>query len=129
MAEKLTKKDNKNDNNLMAPIKLKILVSIVDRRKTDFYLSTLEGYGINMQEVIYANGTTPRNIIDLLGIQTTDKAIILSIVQEQKIKEILAAYEDKYVLTKNGKGIAFTIPIKSMIGVMVYQFLAGIERE
>ncbi len=129
MAEKLTKKDNKNDNNLMAPIKLKILVSIVDRRKTDFYLSTLEGYGINMQEVIYANGTTPRNIIDLLGIQTTDKAIILSIVQEQKIKEILAAYEDKYFLTKNGKGIAFTIPIKSMIGVMVYQFLAGIERE
>ena len=82
-----------------------------------------------MQEIIYANGTTPRNIIDLLGIQTTDKAIILSIVKENKVKEILASYEDKYFKTKNGKGIAFTIPIKSMIGVMLYQFLAGIKRD
>ena len=27
--------------------------------------------------------------------------------------------------TKNGKGIAFTIPISSVIGVMIYQFLSN----
>ena len=70
---------------------------------------------------------TPRK--DILGIKVSEKAVLLSIVREDKVKEILATYEDKYFQTKNGKGIAFTIPIKSMIGVMLYQFLAGIEKE
>ena len=111
---------------LQAPKKLKILVSIIDRKKVDFYISNLEGFGANIQEIIYASGTTPRK--DILGIKVSEKAVILSVVREDKVKEILATYEDKYFQTKNGKGIAFTIPIKSMIGVMLYQFLAGIER-
>ena len=112
---------------LQAPVKLKILVSIINREKVDFYVSNLEGFGANVQEIIYASGTTPRK--DILGIKVSEKAVLLSVVREDRIKEILAAYEDKYFQTKNGKGIAFTIPIKSMIGVMLYQFLAGIERE
>ena len=112
---------------LQAPVKLKILVTIIDRKKVDFYVSNLEGFGANVQEIIYASGTTPRK--DILGIKVSEKAVILSVVREDRIKEILATYEDKYFQTKNGKGIAFTIPIKSMIGVMLYQFLAGIGKE
>ena len=112
---------------LQAPVKLKILVTIIDRKKVDFYVSNLEGFGANIQEIIYASGTTPRK--DILGIKVSEKAVILSVVREDRIKEILATYEDKYFQTKNGKGIAFTIPIKSMIGVMLYQFLAGIGKE
>ena len=112
---------------LQAPVKLKILVTIIDRKKVDFYVSNLEGFGANVQEIIYASGTTPRK--DILGIKVSEKAVILSVVREDRIKEILATYEDKYFQTKNGKGIAFTIPVKSMIGVTLYQFLAGIEKE
>ena len=112
---------------LQAPVKLKVLVTIIDRNKVDFYVSNLEGFGVNVQEIIYGSGTTPRK--DVLGIKVSEKAILLSIVREDKVKEILAAYEDKYFKTKNGKGIAFTVPMKSMIGVMLYQFLAGIEKE
>ena len=112
---------------LQAPVKLKILVSIINREKVDFYVSNLEGFGANVQEIIYGSGTTPRK--DILGIKVSEKAVLLSVVREDRVKEILAAYEDKYFQTKNGKGIAFTIPVKSMIGVMLYQFLAGIERE
>ncbi|MBP5444826.1 MAG: hypothetical protein J6Y28_01515 [Acholeplasmatales bacterium] len=112
---------------LQAPVKLKILVTIIDRKKVDFYVSNLEGFGANVQEIIYASGTTPRK--DIFGIKVSEKAVLLSMVREDRIKEILATYEDKYFQTKNGKGIAFTIPVKSMIGVMLYQFLAGIEKE
>ena len=112
---------------LQAPVKLKILVSIINREKVDFYVSNLEGFGANVQEIIYASGTTPRK--DILGIKVSEKAVLLSVVREDRVKEILAAYEDKYFQTKNGKGIAFTVPVKSMIGVMLYQFLAGIEKE
>lgn len=110
---------------LSAPKKLKILVTIVDRSKTDFYLDVLEGYEVNMQTVIYGKGTAPSDMLHYLGLSQTNKAVIISVVKEERIKEIQIAYEDKYFKTKNGKGIAFTIPISSMIGVSIYQFLSN----
>ncbi len=133
MEEKITRKKHsknsiKNENKgLEAPKKIKILVSIVERSKVDFYLSALEGYDVNMQTVLYAKGTAPSDIQRYLGIMDTGKAVILSIVNESRIKEILVAYEDKFFKTKNGNGVAFTIPISSIIGVSVYQFLANIR--
>ena len=121
-----TARKTKPKDDLKAPIKLKILVTIVDRKKVDFYMSALETHQVNMQTVMYAKGTAPKEILNQLGL-TPEKAVIFSVVREDKIKEILIDYEDKYFKTKNGKGIAFTVPIKSLIGVLIYQFLADIE--
>lgn len=116
------------NNGLQAPKKLELLVTIVERKKVDFYVSVLEGYEVNLQTIIYAKGTAPSDMLHYLGLTDSDKAMIISAIKEERKKEILAAYEDKYFKTKNGKGIAFTIPVSSVIGVMVYQFLANIER-
>lgn len=115
----------KKAEGLTAPKKLKILVTIVERSKAEFYLDTLEGYDVNLQTVIYGKGTAPTEMLQYLGLSQLGKAVIFSVVQEDNIKRILADYEDKYFKTKNGKGIAFTIPISSVIGVMVYQFLSN----
>ena len=122
-----TKKKKAVKASLEAPVRLKILVSIIERKKVDFYLSALEGYEVNMQTVLYAHGTAPTDIQHLLGLTGTDKAVILSVVREDKVKTILNAYEDKYFKTKNGKGVAFTIPMKSLIGVQLYNFSANIK--
>ncbi len=121
------KKKKNASNNLEAPRKLKILITIINRTKTDFYLSALEGYDVNMQTVLYGRGTAPTEIAHMLGLVDDKKAVILSVVSEDKINEILARYEDKFFKTKNGRGIAFTIPISSVIGVAVYRFLANLE--
>ena len=121
------KKKKNASNNLEAPKKLKILITIINRTKTDFYLSALEGYDVNMQTVLYGRGTAPTEIAHMLGLVDDKKAVILSIVSEDRINEILARYEDKFFKTKNGRGIAFTIPISSVIGVAVYRFLANLE--
>ena len=121
------KKKKNASNSLEAPRKLKILITIINRTKTDFYLSALEGYDVNMQTVLYGRGTAPTEIAHMLGFVDDKKAVILSVVSEDKINEILARYEDKFFKTKNGRGIAFTIPISSVIGVAVYRFLANLE--
>ena len=33
--------------------------------------------------------------------------------------------EEKFVTIKNGKGIAFAVPLSSVIGVNLYQFLSN----
>ena len=123
------KKKKKEINGLKAPKKLKILVTIVERTKTDFYLSALESFGVNMQTVLYAKGTAPTEIATMLGIVDSGKALILSIVNEDIIPTIIAEYEDNYFKLRNSKGIAFTIPISSIIGVFIYNFLANNEME
>ena len=118
-------KKNPPNNGLDAPKKIKILMTIVERNKADFYLDVLEGFEVNMQTVIYGKGTAPTEILQYLGLSQQNKAVIISVVQEDKVKEILTSYEDKYFKTKNGKGIALTIPISSVIGVLIYRFLSN----
>lgn len=105
--------------------KLKLLVTVVDRTKTLFYTDLLEEFEVNMQTVIYGTGTADEALLNYLGFANSDKAVILSFVREDKIKSILETLAEKFEKVKNGKGIAFTIPLKSIIGVSIYQFLSN----
>ena len=105
--------------------KLKLLVTVVDRTKTLFYTDLLEEFEVNMQTVIYGTGTADEALLNYLGFANSDKAVILSFVREDKIKPILETLAEKFEKVKNGKGIAFTIPLKSLIGVSIYQFLSN----
>ena len=105
--------------------KLKLLVTVVDRTKTLFYTDLLEEFEVNMQTVIYGTGTADEALLNYLGFANSDKAVILSFVREDKIKPILETLSEKFEKVKNGKGIAFTIPLKSIIGVSIYQFLSN----
>lgn len=118
-------RQRKKIEDLEAPVGLKILVTIVNRKKANFFTNVLQGYDVNMQIGTYARGTAPSDMRSLLGLDSSEKAVILGIVREDKVKEILTAYEEKYFRIKDGKGIAFTISINSMIGVMLYKFLAN----
>ena len=43
----------KNPNNLDAPIKLKLLFTIVNRNKADFYMDALETFDVNFQTLVF----------------------------------------------------------------------------
>ena len=105
--------------------RLKLLVTVVDRSKAIFYLDLLEGFEINMQTVVYGSGTANGNMLSYLGLVETDKAVIFSVVREDKVKAILETLEEKFEKVKNGKGIAFTVAMNSVIGVSVYSFLSN----
>ena len=119
----------KKKEGLEAPKKIKLLVTIVQRNKADFYTSVIESFDVNYQTIIYAKGTAPSDIVKVLGLQETDKAIILSYVPEDKVSLILNSLEDKYFNKRNGKGVAFSVPMSSLIGVLVYQFLGNMKEE
>ena len=105
--------------------KLKLLVTVINRSKAIYYLDLLEQFEINMQTVIYGSGTADKELFSLLKIDENEKAIILSVVKEENIGEVLETLTEKFDKIKNGKGIAFTIPMQSIIGVSIYQFLSN----
>ena len=126
MAKKVVNKPIETKKAAGANIKkLKMLITVVDRSKALFYIDLLEQFEINMQTVIYGKGTAGTEMLSLLGLRESDKAIIISFVREDKVQEIKETLSEKFEKIKNGKGIAFVIPMKSIIGVSVYQFLSN----
>ena len=105
--------------------KLKLLVTVVNRNKTEFYMDFLSGFEVNFQTSVLAQGTAKSETLYMLGLEDSDKSVIFSVVREDRAVEAMHALEDKFHSLKNGKGIAFTIPLSSVIGVAIYQFLSN----
>ena len=104
--------------------KLKLLITVVDRTKGEFYLDVISQFEVNCQMVVSGMGTATSELVDLLGLNI-HKAVILSVVREDMVEPILETLEDKFATIKNGKGIAFAVPLSSIIGVNLYQFMSN----
>ena len=87
-----------NTINESAIKKLKLIITVVDRNKAEFYLDILSQYEVNFQMVTGGIGTAHTEIVEMLGLNN-HKAVILS--------------------------ISFALPLSSVIGVIMYQFLSN----
>ena len=103
--------------------KLKLLITIVDRRKGEFYLDVLGQFNVNFQIALGGLGTAKSELLELLGLEP-HKVVILSVVREDLVDEVMNCLEDKFRTVRNGKGICFAVPLASVIGVNLYQFLS-----
>ena len=104
--------------------KLKLLVTVVDRPKAEFYLDYISQFEVNCQMAVQGMGTANSDLIDMLGLNI-HKAVILSVVREDVVDGLMNALEDKFNTIKKGKGVAFAVPLSSVIGVNLYQFLSN----
>lgn len=104
--------------------KLKLLFTVVDRPKAEFYMDVLSQFEINCQMLVGGKGTATSEFVDLLGLNI-HKAVIVSVVREDRVDEVMKCLEDKFATIKNGRGIAFAVPFSSVIGVNNYQFLSN----
>ena len=110
---------------MTAPKKLMLLFTIVNRSKAEFYADVLQKFEINMQLVLAASGTADNRIQSLLGLTDLEKSVIISVIRRDKCRAALAELEEKFKAVKGGKGIAYTVPMTSTIGVAIYQFLSN----
>ncbi len=112
-----------NTINESAIKKLKLLFTVVDRPKGEFYLDVISQFDVNCQMVMGGMGTANSELVELLGLNI-HKAVILSVIREDMADAVLNCLEDKFATIRNGKGIAFAVPLSSVIGVNLYQFLS-----
>ena len=98
-----------NTVNESAIKKLKLLFTIVDRPKGEFYLDVISQFQVNCQLAMPGLGTAGSELTSLLGLEP------------HKIRSGLA---EKFHTIRGGKGVAFAVPFSSVIGVNLYQFLS-----
>ncbi len=110
---------------MTAPDQLQLLFTVVNRNKADFYVDILQNFEVNVQMLLSASGTADSNIKSLLGLSDSEKTVIISVIRRDKSKAALAVLDEKFKSVKGGKGIAYTVPMSSTIGVAIYQFLSN----
>ena len=113
-----------NTVNESAIKKLKLVFTVVDRPKAEFYLDVISQFDVNCQMVVGGVGTANTELVDMLGLNI-DKAVIMSVVREDMTDTVMKCLEEKFSTIRNGKGIAFAVPLSSVIGVNIYRFFSN----
>lgn len=114
-----------NGVNAVTSNRLKMLVTVVSRNKGEYYADLIQSFDVNLQVVALANGTADAKTLRYLGLTDSEKCVIFSIVQEEKLSDALNALEEKFNTVKGGKGIAYTIPLTSVVGKLIFGFLSN----
>ena len=113
-----------NTVNESAIKKLKLLFTVVDRQKGEFYLDVISQFDVNCQLILPGMGTAASELLDMLGLEP-HKAVILSVLREDMVDPVMKDLEKKFATIRGGKGVAFAVPLSSVIGVNMYRFLSN----
>lgn len=90
---------------------IRLLVTIVNRGRLQKISELYENEHVHLHYICLGHGTATSEILDMLGLGSTDKAVIFSFEPYFQVKRVMNALLDKLELKKPGNGIAFTIPI------------------
>ena len=111
----------------IAPMKLELLMAIVHNEKAAYYSSLIQQHQANLQFSVPAKGTT-HLVLSYLGFTEQPKTLLISIVRSDEAPKLIELLEETFQKGKTYKGIAYTISLTSVIGTLVYGFLANDKR-
>ena len=103
--------------------KLYLMVTVVDRKVGKKYQSL---YRENEHHVMFSSlgfGTAASDILNYLGLEATEKAVIFSVQEEERWLYIKKQLQKKLRIDAPGGGIAFIVPLSSIGGKKSLQFL------
>jgi len=102
---------------------LYLMTTIVDRKVVKRYLELYRENDLHVMFLSLGFGTAANEVLDYLGLDSTEKAVAISVIEEKSWVEIKKQLEKKLKIDAPGGGIAFTIPLSSIGGKKALQFL------
>lgn len=104
---------------------LKLLITIVNRSAGKAVIDALLQEGLNFHIACRGRGTASSEILQYLNLSATEKAVIFTSITEDKTHKALETLQKTFDLKKDGNGVAFTVPIKSVGGAATLKMLSG----
>lgn len=94
--------------------RLKLLVTITDRAKGETAARICARLGVHFHLGLLGRGTASSEVLDMLGLGETDKAVTLTLVPEPLIPALKGDLVRMLHLRHPGKGILFTLPLSGI---------------
>lgn len=102
---------------------LYLMVTITERTSIKMFQSLYHQHGVDISFITVGNGTAVSETLDYLGLEETEKAVILSIVTGTVWKKIKSDLQNHLKIDVPGTGIAFIVPLSSIGGKKPLLFL------
>ncbi|WP_337540705.1 P-II family nitrogen regulator [Suilimivivens sp.] len=102
--------------------KLNLMTTIVDRNQVRKYLHLYEEEGLQIMLVTLGDGTASGDVLDYLGLEATEKAVIFSALTDENFYKTKKSLQKKLQIDAPGGGIAFIVPFSSIGGKKALQF-------
>ena len=106
---------------------LYLMTTIVDRKAINKYLDLYRENALHVMYLTLGYGTVSSEILDYFGLDSKEKAVAFSVMQDSSWENIKIQLQKKLKIDAPGEGIAFTIPLSSIGGQKTLQFLLESE--
>ena len=100
-----------------------MVIAVVPRGEGEAAAALMRGLGSLMNLVLAGSGTAKSEMLDLLGLADSRRDVVLSGVASARMAEVLSALRDGLRLDQPGRGIAFSVPMRSVAGRHSYDLL------
>lgn len=100
-----------------------LMTTIADRNNGKKYLDLYKQEGINVMYVTMGQGTARGDILDYLGLESSEKVVMYSFLELDKWKAVKKDLQKKIQIDAPGEGIAYIVPLSSIGGRRTLQFL------
>ena len=103
----------------------------------NYVLSVINPYGANIMKKICeelnlpivlstpCKGTATRNMLDLLGMESRDRRLFMTVASPEQTKELIQEQRKRLYIDAPGNGVTLGVPIKSVGGAKTLAFLSN----
>ena len=104
------------------------VISICDPRALDTLTGLCAELELPVSVVLHAHGTAVRSMLDILGIESNEKRVVLTIATQEKTRRLIDEQKRRLFIGVPGHGIVVSVPIKSIGGGKTVAFLGGSQQ-
>ena len=99
------------------------VISICDPRALDTLTDLCAELELPLSVVVHAHGTAVRSMLDILGIESNEKRVVLTVATQEKTRRLIDEQKRRLFIGVPGHGIVVSVPIKSIGGGKTVAFL------
>lgn len=105
--------------------KLSCFITIVNKGNGDAIAKLLSHFDVSLTFIHRGEGTANMSVSEILGFNDNRKDVVISIIKKEKLNDIKIEIESFFAAHKRNRGVAFSIPLKAVVGTNTYHFLAN----
>ncbi len=101
------------------------LMIITTEKSANMATEIFKEEGLHVKYNILAEGTASSEILDMLGLGTTEKRLLLTLATKEKAEAMLKKLHFELAMSRADGGIGFTLPITSASGALLQMMADG----
>ena len=97
-------------------MQLNYVMAIIDREKRDQLAGILKSLKLKVSLTMLGHGTATVQHLSLRGLRPKDKAVVATIADPERTRQLVRALKQKMYIDIPGNGIVLSVPVKSIGG-------------